>query len=70
MNKCSLLLVLFLTACTTPQTVLRKSNDYATCGGSSVGSVAGGYIGYSIQKDHDEACVKEYTAKGYSIVKQ
>lgn len=58
-----------LSACATPETILTDGNGhYTTCGGSSVGSVAGGYIGYSIQKDMDAGCVRESAAKGYNPV--
>lgn len=63
-------LLLMLAACSTPQTILKSSDGkYVTCGGSSVGSVTGGMIGYSIQKDNDQQCVDSYKQQGYTIVK-
>jgi len=63
-------LLLVLTACATPETILTKDGQYISCGGSSVGSVTGGYIGYSLQKDNDDKCVKDHVAIGYKQVSQ
>lgn len=58
-----------LSACTTPQTILRSSGGaLATCGGSSVGSLSGGVIGYYIQKGMDDDCATDLKAKGYKVV--
>ena len=63
-------LLLLLAACATPQTILQnKKGDTVACGGSSTGSVAGGMIGYSIQKDNDKQCIEEHKKKGYKIIK-
>jgi hypothetical protein len=60
------ILLLALAGCATPETILKNDkNEYASCGGSSVGSITGGMIGYDIQKNNDEKCVKDYTNKGY-----
>ena len=66
-----ILTLLTLSACATPETVLRnpKTADVVTCGGGSVGSVAGGMVGYSIQKSNAEDCVKQHKAQGYVIIK-
>ncbi len=60
---------LLISSCATPQTILSKGHDVVVCGGSSVGSVAGGLIGYSIQKSNDEKCVQDHKADGYVISK-
>lgn len=58
-----------LTACTTPETILKNNNEeYVSCGGSSAGSILGGAIGYHIQKNNDEKCVVKYMKNGFSIV--
>lgn len=66
-----LISLIMLSGCSTPQTTLRNphNGDVVTCGGSSVGSVLGGMIGYSIQKDHDQDCVNEHRGSGYAIIK-
>lgn len=60
--------LLSLTACATPVTVLKKDNTVATCGGGTVGSIFGGVIGYNIQKRHDLDCIKEHADYGYKIM--
>ncbi len=63
-------LFLLLCACATPQTILHnKKGDVVTCGGGTAGSIAGGMVGYSIQKDNDKECIEGYKKRGYSIVK-
>lgn len=71
MNRISYVsILLLLAACATPQTILQnKKGDTVTCGGSSTGSVAGGMIGYGIQKDNDKECVAQYKKQGYKIIK-
>lgn len=61
------LIVLSLSACTTPKTVLRnpKTGQVATCGGNVTGSLAGGMIGYYIQKSNDADCVADYAKEGF-----
>jgi phage tail tape-measure protein len=61
------LLLLALSACTTPTTVLKnsKTGQVHVCGGSADGSMMGGYIGYQIQKANDEDCVKTFKAIGF-----
>jgi hypothetical protein len=62
--------LLLLCACATPLTVLQnKKGETVTCGGGTAGSVAGGMVGYSIQKDNDKKCIEEYKAQGYKITK-
>jgi hypothetical protein len=70
MSKKSILLIVLLAGCATPQTLLEnKSHDVVSCGGGTAGSLAGGLIGYNIQKDHDNECIQSYIAKGYIPVK-
>ena len=59
-----------LVGCTTPKTILKnnKTGQVMTCGGSVVGSLAGGVIGYHIQKSNDEECSKDYLDQGFSII--
>lgn len=59
--------LLLLTACATPITMLQnpKTGQIVSCGGGMAGSVAGGYIGYSMQKDNDSKCVTEYMKQGF-----
>lgn len=52
--------------CTTPATTLRApSGQIAVCGGNVSSSLAGGMIGYAIQKDADRDCVRTYTGLGF-----
>lgn len=71
MKKIGLLLVAFIvTACATPSTILRndKTGQIARCGGDATGSMMGGMIGYNIQKDNDEKCVRDYEAQGFKKI--
>jgi hypothetical protein len=69
MKKCALLMFLLLTACATPETILRdKLGNVVVCGGGTAGSIAGGLIGYRIQEGHDQECVQSYKAQGYSRI--
>ena len=62
--------VIALTACSTPVTKLQhpKSKKEVACGGSNAASVAGGAIGYHIQKDKDADCVSAYEKQGYKVI--
>lgn len=53
--------------CTTPATTLRNpaTGQVATCGGNTASSVAGGAIGYSIQRGADNRCVENYQRQGF-----
>ena len=64
------LAALALTACATPLTTLKhpKTGQVATCGGDKTGSLAGGAIGYHIQKDSADACVANYQKQGFTVV--
>lgn len=56
-----------LCACATPVTMLKndQTGQVARCGGGVAGSVAGGLIGYSIEKDSDSKCIADYEAQGF-----
>lgn len=62
-----LAILFLLTACSTPVTVLKneKTGQIERCGGNVSSSMAGGMIGYSIQKSNDEKCVSEYMNQGF-----
>lgn len=62
-----ILLSLILAACSTPLYTLKneETGQVVTCGGSVVGSLAGGAIGYHIQKSNDENCVNAYRSQGF-----
>ncbi len=59
-----------VTACATPSTILKneKTGQIARCGGDASGSMMGGMIGYNIQKDNDEKCVREFEAQGFKKI--
>jgi len=63
-------ITLLLAACTTPKTVLRhpETKQVVHCGGSVTGSLAGGVIGYHIQKSNDTDCVEGYREQGFEKV--
>lgn len=70
MNKNTLIIfavAITLTACSTPRTVLvnPETGQVATCGGSATGSMAGGIIGYHIEKSNASECVAEYMDLGF-----
>jgi hypothetical protein len=58
-------------ACTTPSTMLRnpQTGQIMSCGGNTSSSLAGGLIGYSIQKSTDEQCVANYMSQGFAPVR-
>lgn len=64
----AIILCILLCACTTPQTMLEsKKGQIVSCGGNVSSSLAGGAIGYHIQKGNDEDCVKVYEAQGFKV---
>lgn len=71
MKKYLFITLLILTGCTTPETVLKheKTGQIARCGGSANGSMAGGMIGYHIQKGNDQKCVETYLEQGFEVKK-
>lgn len=60
-------ILLLLSACSTPLTTLKHGNQVVTCGGGVTGSMAGGIIGYHIEKGADEDCVNTYKANGFKV---
>ncbi len=63
----ALLLAAGITGCATPAVILKNDStgQVARCGGDASGSMAGGVIGYNIQKGNDEKCVRDYEAQGF-----
>ena len=63
------LTVLTITGCATPFVTLHndKTGDTQTCGGGTAGSIAGGMIGYSMQRNSDNECIAALKAKGYHV---
>ena len=54
-------------ACATPVIMLKNevTGQVARCGGDVSSSLAGGAMGYSIQRDNDEQCARDYEALGF-----
>lgn len=61
------LLCLALAGCATPAVMLKndQTGQIARCGGGSAGSLAGGLMGYTIEKNSDAACIGDYEARGF-----
>lgn len=59
-----------LSGCATPVTTLKnpKTGQVATCGGGRTASMAGGMIGYGMQKDDDKVCVDAYKNQGFKVI--
>lgn len=59
--------VFVISGCATPVIMLKNEDtgQIARCGGDASGSMAGGLIGYNIQKDNDEACAQDFEARGF-----
>ncbi len=62
-----LLFASLVSGCATPSVMLRNptTGQIAKCGGDATGSMTGGLIGYNIQKDNDEKCVRDYESQGF-----
>lgn len=59
-------LILLITACTTPRTVLTNAHgQIAVCGGDMSSSAAAGALGYYLQKQVDKECVQTYKDNGF-----
>lgn len=60
-------LVLALTGCATPVTMMKndKTGQVARCGGGNSGALAWGLIGYNVEKNADEKCVADYESQGF-----
>lgn len=70
MKKSLIVLLAFgLMGCSTPTTYLKdpKTGKLESCGGGNSGSIMGGYLGYSIQKENDRACVQKLREQGYRV---
>lgn len=67
----SICLVLAVLGCTTPVTMLKNDStgQIGRCGGDATGSMAGGLIGYNIQKGSDQDCVRDYQSQGFKVIK-
>ena len=65
-----LMIIAVLSGCATPVVMLKSDTSGQTvrCGGGTTGSIVGGAIGYSIEKDSDAKCVKDYESKGFKKV--
>jgi hypothetical protein len=61
-----------LVGCATPSVMLKNpsTGQIAKCGGDATGSMTGGLIGYNIQKDNDEKCVRDYESQGFKKINQ
>jgi hypothetical protein len=61
---------LIAAGCTTPVTMLKNdaTGQIARCGGDISSSIAGGVIGYNIQKNSDQNCVRDYQAQGFKLI--
>ena len=72
MKKLAFIGLVFLCGCSTPSTVLKnpQTGQIARCGGNVSGSLAGGAIGYHIQKDNDQKCVQGYKDQGFEVVEE
>lgn len=57
-----------LAGCTTPSTTMRNpaTGQVVTCGGNTGSSLAGGLVGYSIQRSADDRCVARHTEQGFT----
>jgi len=66
----SVIATLFLAGCATPVTTLKnkKTGEVVQCGGGYTASIAGGVMGYDIQRDKDAGCVGKYLAAGYEPI--
>ena len=51
-------------------TVLKneKTGQFVQCGGNVSSSMAGGAIGYHIQKGNDAECIAQYSSQGFNVI--
>ena len=63
----SLFLAVVLAGCATPVVMLKNdaTGQVVRCGGERSGSLMGGAIGYSLQKEDAEMCVRDFEAQGF-----
>ncbi len=68
----SAFLIIMISACTTPKTVLKHpdTGQVVSCGGNTTSSVAGGALGYYMQKSDDSECKVDYMAEGFEVIKE
>lgn len=66
----SVVVVTCLAGCATPAVTLKNdaTGQVVRCGGDATGSIAGGMIGYNIQKSNDDKCVADHEAQGFKRV--
>lgn len=59
-----------ISGCATPVLMLKndKTGQIVRCGGEASGSMAGGLIGYNIQKKTDKACAKDFEDRGFTPI--
>lgn len=59
-----------LTACTTPQMVMKnpRNGQVQVCGGNSTSSINGGMIGYHFQLQDDAKCVETFKKQGFKTL--
>ena len=59
-----------LTGCATPMVMLKNetTGQITRCGGDATGSMVGGLIGYNIQRNSDDACVRAHEMQGFKRV--
>lgn len=69
-NEIFILAILCLTGCATPMEMLKnpKTGQIVQCGGNRTGSLAGGVIGYELQKGDDEKCASDYKTQGFKPI--
>jgi hypothetical protein len=60
-----------ISGCATPVFMLKneKTGQIVRCGGGVTGSMAGGLIGYNMQKKTDKACVKDFENRGFTPIR-
>jgi hypothetical protein len=56
--------------CATPVAVMKNdaTGQVARCGGDSSGFMAGGLIGYNVQRNNDDSCVADYEKQGFKRI--
>lgn len=61
-----------ISGCATPVLILKnnKTGQIVRCGGEATGSMAGGLIGYNIQKKTDRACARDYEGRGFTRIQE
>jgi hypothetical protein len=59
-----------VSGCATPLVVLKNktTGQVVRCGDERSGSEMGGMIGYSLQKDDADKCIRDFEAQGFKPV--